>query len=108
MNTNDAIKLCVDTSAMVCMPYLEDLSDADLMRRPHPKCNHIKWQLGHLISSEHDMVNTLFPGSMPALPDGFSDRYKKEAAASDDPAKFDSKETLMRVYQQQRAAMLTA
>ena len=108
MKTSEAIKLGIDMSAMVCTPYVDDLSDADLMRRPHSKCNHIKWQLGHLIASEHNMINTAFPGSMPALPAGFAERYTKETATSDDPTKFDSKEVLMKTYQQQRSAFLKA
>lgn len=108
MKANEAIKIGIDMSAMVCTPYLDDLSDEDLMRRPHPGCNHLKWQMGHLISAEHSMINTVFPGSMPALPEGFEARYAKETASSDDPAHFDSKEVLMRTHQEQRAATLAA
>ncbi len=101
MKTSDAIKLGIEMSEMVCSPYVDDLSDEDLMRRPHPKCNHIKWQLGHLISAEHSMIDAVCPGAMPPLPDGFADRYAKETASSDDPAKFDSKEVLIRVHREQ-------
>ena len=45
---------------------------------------------------------------MPALPDGFADRYSKETAGSDDAAAFDSKETLLGLHQQIRAATLAA
>lgn len=108
MNSKEAIRICIDTSAMVCSPYLEDLTDEDMMRRPHPKCNHLKWQVGHLVASEHEMINGVCPGIMPELPEGFAARYSKEAAASDDPAAFDSKAELMRVHEQQRAATLAA
>ena len=70
MNVRDAIKLSIDTGNMVSMMYLEDLSDQEFMRRPCPGCNHMNWQIGHLISSEHRMGNIIAPGSMPELPAG--------------------------------------
>jgi hypothetical protein len=108
MNSCDALKLAIEGGNMVCTPYLADLSDEEMMLRPHPNCNHIKWQLGHLIASEHQMMDSAIPGSMPPLPDGFAEKYSKEAAASDDPSAFDSKAELMRVHAEQRAATLAA
>ncbi|MBI2480088.1 MAG: DinB family protein [Planctomycetia bacterium] len=104
----DATKLAIDMGDMISMAYLQDLTDEQLMQRPHPECNHLKWQIGHLIASETMMIDAVAPGSMPALPDGFAERYGKETAKSDDAAAFDSKEELLRVYQQQRAATLAA
>lgn len=96
----------MDTGDFVSMAYLDDMSDAELMRRPHPGCNHVIWQLGHLIAAEHTMIESIAPGKMPALPAGFAERYTKETATSDDPAKFDNKETLLRVYREQRAGAI--
>ena len=73
---------------MIAKAYLEDLSDEELLLRPVEGANHIAWQLGHLISSEHNMVEMVCPGSMPPLPDGFADAYTKETAASDEGAAF--------------------
>ena len=98
----------IDTGNMISTSYLGDLTDEEMMHRPHPDCNHIKWQMGHLIVSEHNMVDSLSPGCMPPLPEGFADKYTKETAASDDAAAFDSKEELMRLYEQQRAGTLAA
>jgi hypothetical protein len=108
MNVNDAIKLSIDMGDMISLGYLEDLTDAELMKRPAAGANHIKWQLGHLIAGENMMINTVAPGSMPALPAGFAEKYSKETAGVDDPAKFDSKETLLTLYKQQRQATLAA
>ena len=65
MNASDAIKIGLDTGEFVSLGYLEDLSDAEFLRRPHPGCNHINWQVGHLIASEHMMIEKIAPGSMP-------------------------------------------
>ncbi len=108
MNAREAIRLSIDTGNMVAMAYLGDLSDADLMRRAAPGINHINWQLGHLIASEHGMISQACPGSMPALPAGFAEKYTKETAASDDPTKFCSKDELLQVAAAQRAATLAA
>jgi hypothetical protein len=106
MNSREALKLGLDSAEYIAMAYIQDLSDEDLMKRPHPACNHINWQLGHLISSEHQMTNDAVPNSMPALPAGFAEKYTKETAASNDPARFAKKEELLRVYREQRAGTL--
>jgi hypothetical protein len=108
MNARQAIKLAVDMGDMVSLPYVEDLNDADLLRRPCPGCNHINWQIGHLIVSENQMVNQAVPGSMPALPAGFAEKYSKETATSDDASKFAKKDELLATHKQQRAASLAA
>ncbi|MCE9546909.1 MAG: DinB family protein [Planctomycetia bacterium] len=102
------IKSSLDSSAFCINAYLSDLSDADLMVRPVPGINHIAWQLGHLIKSEHELINQVCPGAMPALPEGFAARYSKETAGSDDASKFDKKETFLRLMNEQRAGTVTA
>jgi hypothetical protein len=106
VNTKTAIKTVLDTANMICTSYLADLTDEEMMHRPTPGCNHIKWQVGHLIASEHEMISQCFPGSMPDLPAGFAERYNKEASNSDDAAAFDSKEDLMKFYEAQRSGTL--
>ncbi len=107
MNSRDAIKLSIDTGDMICMMYLGDLTDAELMRRPCDGCNHLNWQIGHLIASEHKMVSGCgYP--MPPLPAGFDAAYTKETSASDDASKFMSKAQLLEAYKTQRAATLAA
>ena len=108
MNTQTALKLNMDMGEMITMMYLEDMTDEELMHRPAPGANHIKWQLGHLIASDHDLVNRVCPGVMPDLPAGFAAKYTKETAANDNPEAFDSKEDLLRTYKQQRHAAVTA
>lgn len=104
MDAQTAIRNILATGEMVGMAYLGDLSDAELMQRPHTKCNHLNWQVGHLIVSENSLVGMAWP--MPSLPAGFMEKYSKENAASDDPSKFATKEELMAAYKTQRAATL--
>jgi hypothetical protein len=108
MNAAEAIKLSIDTGEFISLAYLEDLTDAELLRRPHTGCNHINWQVGHLIASEHMMIEQVAPGSLPALPAGFAEKYAKETAAGDDAAKFATKDELVKIYKGQRAGTLAA
>ena len=106
MNSREAIKASIDMGKLISMSYLEDLTDEEMMHRPHADCNHIKWQVGHLIASEHDMISGCLPDAMPALPEGFAEKYSKETAASDEANDFHSKAELMEVFQQQREGTL--
>jgi DinB superfamily len=108
MNAKDAIKIAIDTGRMISLGYIEDLTDQELLHRPAKGANHVNWQLGHLIASENDMGNRAVAGSMPPLPAGFAEKYTKETAASDDPAKFLKKAELLKVFEEQRAATLQA
>ena len=106
MKPSEAIKLSVDTADMITRGYLEDMSDDEMMHRLTAGCNHIKWQLGHLIAADHEMVNGCCEGAMPPLPAGFAEKYTKEASTVDDPAAFDSKADLIKLFDQQRAAAM--
>ncbi len=108
MNTRDALKLSIDAGNMIAMGYLSDLNDDELMRRPCPGCNHINWQVGHLIAAEHQMIDGIVPGAMPPLPEGFAAKYAKETATIDDAKKFSNKAELLRVAAEQRAGTLAA
>lgn len=108
MDSREAIKTGIDTAAMICNSYIGDLTDEQLMMRPHAGCNHINWQVGHLIASEHSLMESAVPGSMPALPDGFAEKYAKETATSDDPSGFCNKEELLAAAEAQRAGTLGA
>ncbi len=108
MNTREAIRLNLDQADNIVRMYLADMSDAELLVRPVPNCNHIAWQLGHLINAEHGMVSAACPDSMPALPDGFAPRYTPETASVDDPKAFHSKPELLDLYTKVRAATLAA
>jgi len=105
MDTREALIANLKTSAMVCGSYLGDLTDQEAMQRPHPECNHVNWQVGHVIASEHMMASAL-GGELPALPDGFSDKYAKETAKSDNAAEFVPLSELRTIAATQHEAVL--
>ncbi|MFN0051059.1 MAG: DinB family protein [Planctomycetales bacterium] len=108
MNARDAIRLGLNQANMISQAYLGDLTDAELLMRPVHGTNHIAWQLGHLLVAEHDMVEAVCPGVMPALPAGFSEKYTVETSKFDSAGAFHSKATYQSVYEQQRAGTLKA
>jgi len=104
----DLIKQSMEMSGFCVNSYLQDLSDDQLMIRPAPGANHIAWQLGHLIKSEHELINMVCPGSMPPLPAGFAEKYTKETSKLDDPAAFHTKDEYLRLLNEQRAGTVAA
>jgi hypothetical protein len=108
MNAREAIKLGINQANMIVQMYLGDLTDADLLVRPVPGANHIAWQLGHLLTSEHGLVEGILPGAMPALPAGFAEKYTTETSKFDSPGAFHPKSVYLSVYEQQRAGTFKA
>ena len=88
--------------------YISDLSDAELMQRPSAKCNHLAWQLGHLIASEVSLLESIAPGKAATLPDGFAARHSKEQCGNDTAGEFLSRSAYEELYDQVRAATVAA
>jgi len=103
MSIAEQIKAELQLPGFTTMAYLQDLTDDELFIRPHEKANHIAWQLGHLIMSEHNLNNMVCPDSMPALPEGFADKHGKDAASSDDKSAFCTKDEYLKAMDEQRA-----
>ena len=104
MDGKQMLKQTMDLGLFILQQYTNDLSDADLMQRPGPGCNHLAWQLGHLVSSEVSLQNLISPGSGLELPAGFAEAHTKETAGSDDPTKFYTKQQYLELYEKVRAA----
>lgn len=108
MNAKDAINGSMDMCITVLKAYFSDLTDAELMKRPGPGCNHLAWQLGHLITAEADLLNQVCPGKAPELPAGFAKQHGKDTAGSDDASNFCSKQTYTDLLDKVRAATKAA
>lgn len=108
MNAQQAISATMDLSQMVLKQYVGDLSDAELLKRPGPGCNHIAWQLGHLISSECGLLNSIAPGAAPELPAGFKEKHEKGNAGSDNPQDFCTRQQYLDLIDKVHAASVKA
>lgn len=107
MDPKELMRQAIGTTDYVCKAYVDDLTDEELLHRPVTGANHINWQLGHLIAAENMLANMVQPDSMPALPEGFAEKYTKETASGDDPGQFENKATLLEVQRQQREGLLS-
>ncbi len=103
MDSRKVFQMNLDGSNMIVQMYLGDLSDADLLVRPVPGCNHIAWQLGHLIVSELSMAAGA-GGTVPELPAGFAEKHSSDNSKFDSPSAFYPKATYLELMQQARAA----
>lgn len=108
MKAHDVIKLSLQTANQICMGYLSDLTDAEMLKRPCPGCNHITWQVGHLIAAEQKMIDNVCPHTMPDLPEGFAEKYTNDTCKSDKASDFNSKAELQSLYEKVRAGTLAA
>ena len=102
MNSATLIRATYTLPDMVVKGYLDDLTDEELLFRPHEKVNHIAWQLGHLIAGENFHVNQVKPDSMPTLPEGFAEAHSKENASSNDGSQFCTKAEYLQLMEEQR------
>lgn len=106
MDFKDAVRAAFGTNDFLVQSYLGDLAPAEMLVRPAPDANHVAWQVGHLISSERQLVEAGVAGSMPELPAGFAERHAKDKAMSDNPADFLSKEEYFKIAKDMRAGTL--
>ena len=107
MTAKEVIRQIVEFCHMVTRSYVDDLTDKDLLVRAVPGANHIAWQLGHLLSGEHEMLKNIGQNP-PALPRGFVEAHTKETASSDDPAKFFKKADYLGLMDKMKVAALAA
>lgn len=108
MHGKDAIRSAYEVSRMVLSSYAGDLSDQELLMRPGEGCNHLAWQLGHLISSERQLLDSVAPGFSAALPEGFAEKHGKENTSSDNPDDFLSRDEYLALFAENKEATFKA
>lgn len=107
MTIQDLIRHNIQQAHYITTTYLSDLRDADLLIRPVPEANHAAWQLGHLISSEKQMIEAI-GHTMPELPAGFAAAHGKDMAGSNGPAGFATKAEYVALLAKMHEATLAA
>jgi hypothetical protein len=108
MDARTPIEQAYGFSQMVLSSYVNDLTDAELLTRPGEGCNHIAWQLGHLIASEIQLLESIVPGHAVTLPEGFAAKHSKENIDSDDPSDFATKDEYLRLFNEVKEATFAA
>lgn len=108
MDAKTFFKESYNLSAYAISAYISDLTDADLLLKPGPDCNCLAWQLGHLISSEQSLLNSVVPGSAPQLPEGFEAKHSKENSSSTEASDFLTKQRYIDLFTQLKTASFAA
>lgn len=108
MQSIEVLKQTLTTSMMVLNSYIGDLSDQEILSRPGKGCNHIAWQLGHLISSQNSLIKMLKPDAGISLPEGFDKQHSKANAESDLAANFCSKATYVDLFEKVNESIVSA
>jgi hypothetical protein len=109
MNAIEAIRTALKSTAHLVTWFLEDLQDADLLVRPVAGANHIAWQMGHLISSERQMIAQQLPNAtFPELPAEFLAQHGKQTQFTDPPVGFSSKVAYVDLFTKVRQATLAS
>lgn len=107
MTAAEAIVANLKTAQLMFFMLTDDLTDADLLVRPVPGANHLAWQWGHLIATEHRFLANI--GHAPApLPDGFAEKHKSATAGLDAADAFCTKDMYRTTYAAVRAATIAA
>ena len=104
MTAKDVIHRNFSMGERITNAYLAELTAADLLVRPVTGQNHIAWQLGHLILSEHKFLNDVKPGASPKLPPDFEEGHGRDKTNVDDPSKYLAPEDYLSLLQAQREA----
>ena len=65
MDTKDLLRSGLARAWSSFEMTLDGLSDTELLLRPVDGANHLAWQLGHLVASEHRLGEMITTGSMP-------------------------------------------
>lgn len=108
MTPQEVISQTYLTSSMVLRTYLSDLTDAELLYRPGRGCQHLAWQLGHLIASEPGLLNGVCPGAGAELPSGFAEQHAKDKSDSNSASDFCTKDEYLRLMDLNQQAALKA
>jgi len=105
MNTHQTLQQALEFSTYVVLAYIDDLTDDELLTRPGTGCNHLAWQLGHVLASGYSLLNLIKEGSV-KTPFDLEGKYTKETSSLDDPASFLTKQAYRDHFQALNAKIL--
>jgi len=106
MNAKDPIVELMNRSEAVLHLYVDDLTDSEFNEIAVTGMNSIAWQVGHLLSTEHLVIEAIRPGSSPPLPDGFNERHMRNSPQASSTGGWLSKDEYFKLRDAQRAVTL--
>ena len=80
-DTGNAIAYAITTSQILLDSFLKDLSGEDYLHRPVAGANCAAWIVGHLVLTDRSALGRLGVKDLPALPEGFEQRFARDERA---------------------------
>jgi uncharacterized damage-inducible protein DinB len=80
-DTGNAIAYAITTSQILLDSFLKDISAEDYLHRPVAGANCAAWIVGHLVLTDRSVLGRLGMKDLPALPDGFEQRFARNERA---------------------------
>jgi hypothetical protein len=81
MRAQDVLVFSLKTMRSIVENMCKELTAQELLYRPCDGANCAAWILGHLAASDHRFLTALGEGDLPALPEGFAQKFSTKGEA---------------------------
>jgi hypothetical protein len=105
---NEAIAYALRASQKLFHRYLDDLKPAEFDHQPVPGANSAGWIVGHLIRTDRRSLGWLGATDLPAVPDGFDDRFAPTRAAATGQGGYGDPKELLALFDAHRDRLIAA
>lgn len=103
----EAIAYSLRTSQKLFHRYLDDLRPEEFQHRPCLGANNALWIVGHLTAVDRAQLERLGVSELPALPEGFADRFTTtKAAATGTTADLGNPDELVKHFDEHRDLLI--
>ncbi len=107
-NPKDAIAYSLRISKALFHRYLDGLKPQEFEHRPCPGGNSAAWIVGHLIRTDRRTLGWLGVTDLPAVPDGFEERFAPTRSAASGPGGYGDPKELMALFDAHRDRLIAA
>jgi uncharacterized damage-inducible protein DinB len=104
----DAIAYALRTSKALFHRYLDDLKPQEFEHQPCPGGNSAAWIVGHLIRTDRRSLGWLGATDLPAVPDGFEERFTPSRASATQQKGYGDSRELVALFDAHRDRLIEA
>jgi hypothetical protein len=107
-NPNEAIAYALRTSKIMVHRFVDDLKPNEFEHQPMPGTNCAAWVIGHLIRTDRRTLRMLGVTDLPAVDEGFEDRFGATRTAAAAQSGFGDPMELVRLFDTHRDRLIAA
>ncbi|HMO24967.1 MAG TPA: DinB family protein [Tepidisphaeraceae bacterium] len=104
-HAQESLSKLLEQSAGMLKWFVEDLKPAEWLHRPAPKANCAAWLVGHLALTDRRVLGMLGATDLPALPEGFEQRFARDESAPG-ATDFGDVSAILPVFEANRAMLI--